>query len=84
MAPNLAFTDDGGKTWTLSTIRPQAYFSAVAYDHRVNEAAVREQASQTEAERAGKKIRIKPSAPQRLFIVGQDFVFDFRPTKSWD
>jgi photosystem II stability/assembly factor-like uncharacterized protein len=77
--PNLAFTDDGGKTWTLSTIHPQAYFSAVAYDRRANEAAIREQESQTEAERAGKKIRIKPTAPQRLFIVGQDFVFDFRP-----
>ena len=24
--PNLAFTDDGGKTWTLSDIHPQAYF----------------------------------------------------------
>jgi photosystem II stability/assembly factor-like uncharacterized protein len=30
--PNLAFTHDGGKTWTVSTIHPQAYFSAVAYD----------------------------------------------------
>jgi photosystem II stability/assembly factor-like uncharacterized protein len=77
--PNLAFTDDGGKTWTLSTIHPQAYFSAVAYDRRVNEAALREQASQAAAESAGKKIRVKPTAPQRLFIVGQDFVFDFRP-----
>ena len=33
--PNLAFTDDGGKTWTLSQIRPQAYFSAVTYDLKV-------------------------------------------------
>jgi photosystem II stability/assembly factor-like uncharacterized protein len=77
--PNLAFTDDGGKTWTLSNIRPQAYFSAVVYDRKVNEAAMREQESQAEAERSGKKIRIKPTAPQRLFIVGQYFVFDFRP-----
>jgi photosystem II stability/assembly factor-like uncharacterized protein len=30
--PNLAFTHDGGKTWDLSPIHPQAYFSAVAYD----------------------------------------------------
>jgi photosystem II stability/assembly factor-like uncharacterized protein len=30
--PNLAFTSDGGITWTLSPIRPQAYFSAVAFD----------------------------------------------------
>ncbi len=29
---NLAFTSDGGKTWTLPQIHPQAYFSAVAYD----------------------------------------------------
>ena len=27
---NIAFTDDGGKTWKLSPISPQAYFSAVA------------------------------------------------------
>ena len=33
--PNLAFTDDGGKTWTLAH-HPQAYFSAVAFDQRVN------------------------------------------------
>jgi photosystem II stability/assembly factor-like uncharacterized protein len=31
---NLAFSDDGGKTWTLSGVAPQAYFSAVAYDKR--------------------------------------------------
>jgi photosystem II stability/assembly factor-like uncharacterized protein len=30
--PNLALTADGGKTWTLSALHPQAYFSAVAYD----------------------------------------------------
>jgi photosystem II stability/assembly factor-like uncharacterized protein len=30
--PNLAFTSDGGKTWTLSKIFPQSYYSAVAYD----------------------------------------------------
>jgi len=29
--PNLAFTHDGGKTWQLSTIHPQAFFSAAAY-----------------------------------------------------
>lgn len=50
---NLAFTVDGGKSWTLSKLRPLAYFSAVAYDRKY----------QTE----------------RIFIVGQDFVFDFRP-----
>jgi photosystem II stability/assembly factor-like uncharacterized protein len=30
--PNLAFTDDAGKSWTLSQIFPQSYYSAVAYD----------------------------------------------------
>jgi photosystem II stability/assembly factor-like uncharacterized protein len=29
--PNLAFTTDGGLTWTLSPISPQKYFSAVAF-----------------------------------------------------
>jgi len=29
--PNLAFTTDGGLTWKLSPISPQAYFSAVAF-----------------------------------------------------
>lgn len=31
---NLAFTRDGGKSWTVSRIHPQAYFSAVAYDFK--------------------------------------------------
>jgi photosystem II stability/assembly factor-like uncharacterized protein len=34
--PNLAFTNDGGKTWTLSQIFPQSYYSAVTYDRRSN------------------------------------------------
>jgi photosystem II stability/assembly factor-like uncharacterized protein len=29
--PNLAFTDDGGLTWKLSPLSPQAYFSAAAF-----------------------------------------------------
>jgi photosystem II stability/assembly factor-like uncharacterized protein len=29
--PNLAFTEDGGSTWTLSPMAPQWYFSAVAF-----------------------------------------------------
>lgn len=52
--PNLAFTADGGKTWTLSKIKPQAFFSAAAYDR-------------------------KDLNQERLFLVGADFVFDFRP-----
>jgi photosystem II stability/assembly factor-like uncharacterized protein len=77
--PNLAFTDDGGKTWKLSDIRPQAYFSAVAYDQAVNEAAKKKTEEQRAAEAAGRKIRVKPTSPQRLFIIGQDFILDFRP-----
>jgi len=73
--PNLAFTEDGGKTWTLSPLHPLAYFSAVAYDRRVNEAAMREGMSE-------RKVRVKAIAPERIFIVGQDFVFDFRPPNN--
>jgi photosystem II stability/assembly factor-like uncharacterized protein len=80
--PNLAFTNDGGQTWTLSEIHPQAYFSAVAYDIQVNEAAKTQLAEEKSAEANGKKIRVKPTAPERLFIVGQDFVFDFRPPSN--
>ena len=35
--PHLAFTSDGGKTWHLSSVHPQAYFSAVAYDRKVRD-----------------------------------------------
>jgi hypothetical protein len=52
--PNLAFTSDGGKTWALSKIHPQAFFSAVTYDRNAG-------------------------VQERLFVVGSDFVFDFRP-----
>jgi hypothetical protein len=77
--PNLAFTHDGGKTWDLSELHPQAYFSAVVYDHEVNVEARRERAEETTAEAKGKKARVKADPPQRLFVVGQDFVLDFRP-----
>jgi len=80
--PNLAFTEDGGKTWTLSTLHPQAYFSAVAYDRKINEEAIREQAITAKAESGGKKARMKPIPRERLFLVGQDFVFDFRPPSN--
>jgi photosystem II stability/assembly factor-like uncharacterized protein len=75
--PDLAFTNDGGKTWTLAPIKPQAYFSAVAYDRRVMQAAARQSAEQKAIEQKGKKIRVKPIAPERLFVVGPDFVFDY-------
>jgi photosystem II stability/assembly factor-like uncharacterized protein len=70
--PNLAFTEDAGKTWTLSPLRPLVFFSAVAYDRKVNEQAIREAAVE-------KAMRVKAVAPERIFIVGQDFIFDFRP-----
>ena len=75
--PDLAFTNDGGKTWTLAPIKPQAYFSAAAYDRSVIQAAARQAADQKAVEQSGKKIRVKPISPERLFIVGPDFVFDY-------
>lgn len=81
--PNLAFTEDGGKTWTLSELHPLAYFSAVAYDRKVNEAATREQADEKRiSPDAAKKLRVKPIPSERIFVVGQDFVFDLRPPNN--
>ena len=79
--PNLAFTEDGGKTWALSGLHPQAYFSAVAYDQQVNAAAIRQQAEEQSEKGIGKKLS-KPLAPQRLFVIGEDFIFDFRPPNN--
>jgi photosystem II stability/assembly factor-like uncharacterized protein len=73
--PNLASTGDGGKTWTLSPLHPLAYFSAVAYDRKVNDQAIREAVVE-------KAMRVKAVAPERIFIVGMDFVFDFRPPRN--
>lgn len=39
--PNLAFSDDDGKTWTLSQIYPQQFYSAAAYDRRSNDGHAR-------------------------------------------
>ena len=77
--PNLAFTSDGGQSWTLSSLHPEAYFSAIAYDRHVNQGAIRQQAEQKTAEQSGKKLRMQPTVPERLFIIGPDFIFDFRP-----
>jgi photosystem II stability/assembly factor-like uncharacterized protein len=77
-SPNLAFTEDGGKTWSLSTLKPQAFFSAVAYDQQVNAAAIRLEKEEQGSTARGKRLRT-PIPPQRLFIVGEDFIFDFRP-----
>jgi photosystem II stability/assembly factor-like uncharacterized protein len=78
--PNLAFTEDGGKTWTLSTLHPQAHFSAVAYDLQVNAAVLRQQAEEPSPKGIGK--RLSPVVPQRFFVVGPDFIFDFRPPNN--
>lgn len=80
--PNLAFTEDGGRTWRLSTLRPQAFFSAVGYDQQVNAAALRQQAEEPSPKGIGKKLPTRPIDPQRLFVVGPDFVFDFRPPNN--
>jgi photosystem II stability/assembly factor-like uncharacterized protein len=69
--PNLAFTNDGGKTWTLSEIHPQAYFSAAAYDRR-----------QKNPQTKNKKDLDDSQAQVRLFLAGPKFVFDFRPPKN--
>jgi photosystem II stability/assembly factor-like uncharacterized protein len=70
--PKLAFTEDGGTTWKLSSLHPLAYFSAVAYDRKVNAQAVQEALIE-------KRMRVQGAAPQRIFIIGQDFMLDFRP-----
>ena len=77
--PNLAFTHDGGKTWDLAKIHPQAFFSAIAYDQKVNREATREHSAALANQKNGKRVRIQPAPPQRLFVVGDDFIFDFRP-----
>jgi photosystem II stability/assembly factor-like uncharacterized protein len=77
--PNLGFTEDGGQSWKLSSLHPLAYFSAAAYDRRANQDAMRESAL---AAGSSKKVRVKPVAPERMFLVGQDFVFDFRPPNN--
>lgn len=77
--PNLAFTSDGGKTWTLSTIHPQAFFSSVAYDLHVNDIALHERLTRDGYGKKKTRMRIQPALPQRLFVVGDDFIFDFRP-----
>ncbi len=66
--PSLAFTNDGGKSWTLSQIFPQAYSSAVAYDRRYqspNAANLPENQAQV-----------------RLFLVAPDYIYDFRPPRN--
>jgi photosystem II stability/assembly factor-like uncharacterized protein len=66
--PNLAFTSDGGKTWTLSQIYPQSYFSAAAYDRRNTDPKT--------------KTLDDNQAHIRLFVVGPKFIYDFRPPRN--
>jgi len=66
--PNLAFTNDGGKSWTLSKIYPQSYYSAVAYDRKSLNAASKDLDDN--------------QAHVRLFIAGPKFIFDFRPPQN--
>jgi photosystem II stability/assembly factor-like uncharacterized protein len=66
--PNLAFTNDGGKTWTLSKIFPQSYYSAVAYDRR----------SLSLSSRASTTSLDDNQAHVRLFIVSGKSIYDFR------
>ena len=74
--PNLAFTHDGGKTWDLATIHPQAYFSAIAYDTHVAADARHQRSENIKAELKKKKADDKPAPPERIFVVGQDFILD--------
>jgi photosystem II stability/assembly factor-like uncharacterized protein len=66
--PNLAFTNDGGRTWTLSQIFPQYYYSAVAYDRR--------------AGNPNSGNLNDDQAKVRLFIVGPKSIYDFRPPQN--
>jgi photosystem II stability/assembly factor-like uncharacterized protein len=71
--PNLAFTDDGGKTWRLSTIFPQSYYSAAAYDRKY----VERQASGSSG-----KNRAHEDQAVRLFLIDPKFIYDFRPPQN--
>jgi photosystem II stability/assembly factor-like uncharacterized protein len=64
--PNLAFSNDAGKTWTLSRIFPQSYYSAAAYDQKDND----------------RRSNKKKENQSRLFIAGPKFIYDFRPPKN--
>ncbi len=59
-------------------MHPLAYFSAVTYDRKVNEGAIREGMGAGDET----KIRVKPIPSERIFIVGEDFVFDLRPPNN--
>jgi hypothetical protein len=66
--PNLAFTSDAGKTWIVSKIFPQSYYSAVAYDRKSLTPAAKD--------------KDEDQAHVRLFIAAAKFFFDFRPPRD--
>ncbi len=70
--PDLAFTSDGGKTWALSKIFPQSYYSAVAYDRRSLSLSLRASSASLDDNQAH----------IRLFIVSGKSVYDFRPPNN--
>jgi photosystem II stability/assembly factor-like uncharacterized protein len=65
---DLAFTNNGGRTWTLSQIFPQYYYSAVAYDRGVGN--------------PNSKNLNDNQAKVRLFIIGPKSIYDFRPPRN--
>jgi photosystem II stability/assembly factor-like uncharacterized protein len=70
--PNLAFTNDAGKTWTVSAIHPQAYFSAAAYAHTNENLSAKDKDKNLDDNQAH----------VRLFIAAPKFIFDFRPPQD--
>lgn len=72
--PNLAFTYDGGKTWTLSKIFPQSYYSAVTYDRNYQERKKSPQIAAHPSNSVDQKVR--------LFLVDPKFIYDFRPPEN--
>jgi photosystem II stability/assembly factor-like uncharacterized protein len=86
---NLAFTTDGGKTWTVSQIFPQSYYSAVAYDKKSlsfqPEQSVPEGTGSRSEKTCCSDASNKPDDNQahvRLFLVGPKFIYDFRPPRN--
>jgi photosystem II stability/assembly factor-like uncharacterized protein len=72
---DLAFTSDGGKTWQLSKIFPQFYYSAVAYDR---EYGLREN---DRPKNPGKESN-SANDNIRLFLAGSKSIYDFRPPQD--
>jgi photosystem II stability/assembly factor-like uncharacterized protein len=77
--PNLAFTTDGGKSWTLSSLRPLAYFSAAAYDYSYPKNRNPKQGTTAGGKQPQKNQNDVREGNERLFLVSPNFLFDFRP-----